>query len=858
MKQRFLLIFMLFSICASAQQSLLERKGSFSFSGEPLEKVIPKLKEIYSVEFSYSDDVVPLEARLSLTAEGESLSFVLNYLEKEFNIRYKQIGRRIVLSRKYEPLLQTVRGIVKDQTSRLPIPAASILVVGTDPPVGGVSAEDGYFKIPDVPVGRWDIQISCIGYNSELLKDVVISTGKELVLEVGLAERVSQMGEHIVMEGKEGLRSKSAEAAVSAYSFSVEESKRYAGSVGDPARMAANFAGVRGTNDENNALMIRGNSPRGVHWRIEGIEVPNPNHFTTEGASSGVVSILSPNIVGNSSFFTGAFPAEYGNALSGVFEIGLRNGNNEKREHSFQLGVLGLEASTEGPVSKKGSSSYLFNYRYSTLNLLDKAGVELNRAEEYKNYQDIAFKLNFPDTRAGSFSLFGLGGLSRAKLDGKRRQDHNYSDVGIAGLTHQKSLKGRIIIRSVLSLSATHIFRDNQLLNLPTGFLELEEDYSKTYARGSFTATKKVSPNYMLEGGAIYSRLFYNFFLRNRDSGNSAYEEIIHFDEKGQAGISQGFVRARQSISPVLLADYGLHFLHFGLTNDLSLEPRIGVRWKLSPSQGLNFGYGKHSKVENLQYYLARDHQKGGHEIQINKDLGFTRARHFVLGYENFLRPDLRFKTETYYQHLSNAPVRQDPFNLYSALNEDTGFITDTLINGGKGRNYGIEFSLEKSFSQNFYYLLNGSLYQSKFRIGEGQERNSSYNGTYSFNFLAGYESEKAGFKNQRVWGLNIGGMYAGGTPYIPIDEKRSEEAGAPVFDLERAYEVRLPDYFRADLQLVYKMYRPEHSIEWRLDLRNLSNKGNPAGYFYDHERNMVRLKRQIGLLPILSCRVDF
>ena len=422
MKYRILLIFISFSFCASAQQSPLEEKGSFSFSDEPLEKVFPVLKKIYAVEFSYSDDVIPLEATFSLTGKDEPLSFVLDQLEKKFGIRYQLIGRRVVLSRKPEPLLQTVRGIVKDRITQAPIRGANVLIVGTDPPVGGITNEEGYFKIANVPVGRWDIRITCIGYDTELMRDVVLNTGKELVLEAGLVEKVSQLGEHTVVAVEDGVRSKGAEAAVSAYSFSVEESKRYAGSVGDPARMAANFAGVSGTNDENNALMIRGNSPRGVHWRIEGIEVPNPNHFTTEGASSGVVSILSPNVVGGSAFFTGAFPAEYGNALSGVFDISLRNGNNERREHSFQLGVLGVEASTEGPLGKKGAS-YLLNYRYSTLNLLDKAGVDLNRAEEYKNYQDLAFKFNFPETRAGAFSLFGIGGLSRAMLDGKRRQE---------------------------------------------------------------------------------------------------------------------------------------------------------------------------------------------------------------------------------------------------------------------------------------------------------------------------------------------------------------------------------------------------------------------------------------------------
>lgn len=859
MKTGLLLLFIVLSWPAAAQQSIPERKGSIHFSDEPLEAVLASLKEIYSVEFSYSDDVIPLMAPMSLSATDVSLQWVLERLAEEFQITYKVLRQRIILSRKQVPLRQTVRGMVKDHATHLPIPGASIVITGTSPLIGAISDGEGYFRIDKVPVGRWDIKISCIGYSPRVLKDLVLHTGKELVLEALLQESFTQMEELRVLANGGDFPSKNASTAVSARSFTVEESKRYAGSVGDPARMAANFAGVTGTNDETNALVIRGNSPRALLWRIEGIEVPNPNHFTSEGASGGVVSVLSPNVIGDAEFYTGAFSAEYGNALSGVFDIALRNGNNERREHSFQLGVLGAEASTEGPISKKNASSYLVNYRYSSLSLLNKAGVDLNRANEYKNYQDIAFKINVPNTAAGSFSLFGIGGLSRAVLDEHNSQlDNNYADVGIAGLNHQKLIKENLLIRSALSFSGTHILKQNEALGLESGFLALEEDYYKTYARASLRATKKFSGNYLLEAGAIYSRLQYNFFLRNRDSENDAYQEVINFNEKGGTRISQAFISSRQTFSPALQADYGFHLLHFGLTNDLSLEPRLGLRWKLSSSQAVNMGYGKHSRIENLQYYLARDHQKGGNEIQINRDLGFTRANHFVLGYEKFLQPQLHFKAESYYQQLFNAPVGLDPSRMYSAINEDTGFITDTLINAGSGRNYGVELSLEKSFFSNFYYLLNGTLYQSKFDIGEGWEKSSAYNGNYNFNALAGYETKLMQMENKQMIGFNIGGTYAGGTPYIPIDLEKSREAGTRVYDMEKAFEFKLPDYFRADLQLVYKNNKPGHSIEWRLDIRNVTNRRNAAFYAYDAEQKTVQLRKQRGLLPILAYRVEF
>ncbi len=218
--------------------------------------------------------------------------------------------------------------------------------------------------------------------------------------------------------------------------FSVEETKRYAGSFNDPARMAASYAGVTGTPDGNNDIIIRGNSPRGMLWRLEGIEVPNPNHFANEGASGGPISILNSNMLDNSDFLTGAFPADYGNAYSGVFDINLREGNNRKTEYSLMAGILGTDCSAEGPFKKGGQSSYLINYRYSTIAMLDAIGVKIID-DGIPRFQDLSFNLVFPTKHAGKFKIFGVGGLSDIS-----EQDTHYVnvfgvDMGVIGVSHQ-------------------------------------------------------------------------------------------------------------------------------------------------------------------------------------------------------------------------------------------------------------------------------------------------------------------------------------------------------------------------------------------------------------------------------------
>ena len=854
MRTSFSVIFVFLS-CAAWTQSMHSKKITIELSNITLEEALTILSISYGIDFSYSDDVVPTQEIINLSIQNEALTVVLDKLLGRFNLGYKINNNRVLLKRSPIILTQTLRGSVRDEITNTPLPGVTILVKGNNRQLGGSTDSRGEFRINDVPVGRVSLVLSCIGFKTLSVENVLVSTGKEMVLNLKISESVTAMNEVMITAQKNEVIPGDGVALTSSRSFSVEETKRYAGSMGDPARMVTAFAGVTGASDESNALIVRGNSPRGILWRIEGVEVPNPNHFTSEGSSGGVVSVLSPNIIEGSDFLTGAFPAQYGNALSGVFDIQLRNGNNEKNEYSFQAGLLGIEASAEGPFSKRKPSSFLINYRYSTLSILDKLDFELNDAGQYKDYQDLSFKINHPTAQAGTFTVFGIGGKSQSDKRNVAVFDRRISDLGVLGITYQDKINESSYLESVLSFSGTQIGNDNELLGFGPSPVRVEESYRKAYIRSSLSLKKRISSHYVLEGGGIYSLLDFKFYLRNRDPGNTQYQEIVNFSEKGKTSITQGFLFARQYFSSSLFGFYGIHFLNFALTRDYSLEPRAGLRWQPSENTAWSIAVGKHSRIENLQYYLARDHQAGGNEVQINKDLGFTRANHFVLTYERTLTSNQRLKIETYYQRLYNAPVQLDPSILYSSLNEDTGFITDTLVNKGKGRNYGIELSFEKTFSDNFYYMVNSSLYQSLFTVGE-QERNTSYNGHYSIHALIGKEFNVNRSRDQL--GLNLKFTSAGGRPFVPIDLERSIQEGSATYLWERAFEEKLPDYFRADFQFIYKKNHPRYSIEWRLDIQNFTDRRNASYYYFNVSDGSVRLKKQVGFLPLLSCRVDF
>ena len=240
---------------------------------------------------------------------------------------------------------QTVRGILRDKESQSVIPGAKVFFEGpvTNPPASfeTTSNEKGEFVFTNVPVGRYAIAIEAKDFQIFGTNNIVVTSGKEVILSYELEQVIESVGQITIKAKPKGDKPNNDAALISARLFTVDETDRFAGSRGDPARMASNFAGVQGADDSRNDIVVRGNSPQGILWRMEGIDIPNPNHFAIPGTTGGSVSIINNKILGNSDFFTGAFPAEYGNANAGAFDLKLRNGNNKKREYSSQLGLLG-------------------------------------------------------------------------------------------------------------------------------------------------------------------------------------------------------------------------------------------------------------------------------------------------------------------------------------------------------------------------------------------------------------------------------------------------------------------------------------------------------------------------------------
>ncbi len=789
---------------------------------------------------------------------------------------------------------QTIRGTVIESASETTIPGASVVVLGSNPLIGTVSNENGEFRLANVPVGRVSIEISFLGYNTQTLSNLILTSGKELVLNIKLEEKVIQTQEIVVKASRKD-QAMNEMAQISARSFTKEETERFAGSMGDPSRMVANYAGVVAQGGaERNDIIIRGNSPMGLLWRIDGISVPNPNHFGSMGTTGGPVSMLNNNLLTNSDFYTGAFPAEYGNALSGAFDIGMRAGNNEKREYVGQIGFGGFEFGAEGPFSKDSKSSYLINFRYSTLEVLEKMGVSVvdNGLPQYK---DLSFKLNFPKTPIGKISIFGVGGLSHIDMvDSKSTDTEKFensidggdtyfgSDAGFVGISNTyyfNNDKDRASsLKTVFSISGTKVtvkmdtFGVNQETKLPIKesiFLQFGEKASEIIYGFNTQFRKKFNAKNNLTIGTTFD--WYSSNYKDSIYSHPYYRTLV--DSKGECGLWQTFAQLQHRFSDKVSLYGGVHFQQFTLNQKMAVEPRASLKWNITPNQSLTFGYGLHSQLQARMVYFRETHidsliyvftptdtfayGKPIKYVKLNKDLDFSKSHHFVIGYDNLLSQNFRVKVETYYQYLFNIPITQS-ISEYSMINSGADYYVedkDSLVNKGTGLNYGLELTFEKFLSNNYYFLITATLYDSKYKGSDNVERNTAFNSNYIINFLAGYEL-KTGTNSSLTFDSRA--TYSGGKRYVPINLAESIRKNERVFDYSKSFENRYPDYFRLDIRIGFKWNSAKFSQEWGFDIQNVLMQKTVSRETYDRVTKTIRRDYQLSFLPMGLWRIQF
>lgn len=767
----------------------------------------------------------------------------------------------------YSQITQTIRGTVIDKISQTALPGAVVFIANSEPVISSIANENGEFVLPNVVVGKQSMQITFIGYKPVVMQNISLNAGKELVLVIQMEEDVTQIAEVEVTAKTDKSRPLNEMSAVSTRAFSVEETQKFAAAVNDPARMATSFAGVVGGSDGNNIISIRGNSPNGLLWRMEGVEIPNPNHFSNVGTSGGGISILSAQLLSNSDFSTGAFASEYGNALSGVFDLKLRKGNDRKREYTAQLGLLGADIAMEGPFKKGYGGSYLVNYRYSTLSMLGKIGVPLGDA--ITNFQDLSFNISLPTKRVGTFGLFGFGGLSYqttqakqdsvlwAKDDFARYTSRFYANTGAVGLTHVKLLQHQDYLRTVLAVSGTQngYYQEKMQNDYATFFKDYQQQFTQTKVTLSSTYTRKLSALSNIRAGLIINQLGYNLVKKELNDSSVLTEKI---NTKGSTQSAQLFFQWNYKLTPKLTSNVGLHYFQLLLNNSNLLEPRASLKYQVNVKNNLSLGYGLHSQLQPIGVYFSKIQEVNDQYRTPNKNLALSKAHHIVFGYDRVINEFSHVKIETYYQHLFNVPISNDTSKMYSMLNEVDGYYTEPLVNKGLGRNYGAELTYERFLNKNLYYLLSGSLYESKFRAPNGKWFDTRFNTNYALTLTLGKEWVLSDRYKSRILGFNLKSVYVGGFRYTPIDLPASINAGETKFVDDKTFALKNPDYYRLDIRLSVKRNYKKLTSTFALDIQNSTNRKNVGGQYFDAKTGDIKYWYQSPLIPIISYRLEF
>ncbi|PWJ44209.1 TonB-dependent receptor [Sediminitomix flava] len=767
-------------------------------------------------------------------------------------------------------ITQEIKGKVIDVITGEPLIGATVSIENTN--TGAITNQDGHYTLESVSVGRHTIVVSYMGYKQSRLPGILVTSSKPLFLDVKLEED-SEILEGVVVTARKGSESYNTMAPVSARSFTVEESSRFAGGLSDPSRVAYNFAGVTFSAPQDNGVVIRGNSPNSVLWRLNGMDVPGAAHFGGGNlAGAGLISIYSSNMLKGSDFFSGAFPAEFSNATSGVFDVSFRQGNNEEHQHMAQMGILGVDLASEGPINKDKGSSYLVNYRHGFIGYYGELA-----GGAAPHFQDLSFNLSFPSKQIGDISVWGMGGLSSNPTPFKKYQVKHDEDkdeynikyrtyfqdflekdihfgMGAVGINHNINVGGASALRSNIGYTTNYYKNDVSYFTqdadtLNTGSLSPYAKYKTHESKLEFSTRlySKLSRKITNETGVRASLLHVDSYASEAPQPTSALHE--HYNVVGNSFSVSAFTQFKFSLSPTVDLTTGLSTTKFEMVDEVTLEPRIGLNWQYLPFANFGLAYGRHTKREELKTYFY----KRPEDNQFN-DLKLSKADHYVLSLGFDLSENTSLTIEAYYQELFDVPVIEGtPYSFanYSNVWQVDGAIT----NDGTGTNIGVDVSLERKMDRGFYYLLTASIFDSKYTDAMNIERNTLYNRNYMATLALGKEFV---VKKKNLLGFNFNATYMGGGRLTPYLEAETHENRSVVNDETRLYEWQGRPEFWLNAGITYKINKERTTRTWGLDFQNAVLTQQMAGYKYNLRENTIDEDNVLFLIPNLYYKIEF
>ncbi|NOQ71227.1 MAG: TonB-dependent receptor plug domain-containing protein [Crocinitomix sp.] len=768
----------------------------------------------------------------------------------------------------YGQSYQTVRGTIKESFTERAIEGVVVKLLSENLTYKETVCDaEGNFTFTDVEIGFYDILFTHVNYKSFIQPSIAVTVSKETVLNIVMENSSKKLDEVEVNFNKERGIPNNEMANSSVFSIHPNDARRIAGGLDDPIRVTGTLPGVTAaTSFSVNNVSIRGNSPRSLKYQMEGVELPNPTHFARIGGSGGTFTIFSMQLMDKSDFYTGAFSAEFGDALGGVFDVKFKKGNSKQHEMTFQIGSLGAEFGSEGPLSKKNNSSYVLNYRYATVGL----GRIGNPSSP--TYQDLSFNIDIPLAKSkGKLQFFALAGTSdrtrsalKDSADWAESLDRTTlylaSTTATIGGVYKKYIGAKTVFKATAvgsyskqSDNKEYIQNDFSIIN------QKINEYTSLPVTGALSIKHKFGLKHSNITGLSYNTTAHDW--RAEKFSFNQNKQIVLMDGSGRSNLLKAYTQSKFSITEKFNILAGAHYLNYDVTNQQTIEPRLSLNYQLNPKHSISLSSGMHSQVENYATYLYEETSSSGEIVNPNKNLGLSKAIHYIVGYRGKVFTNHRLRIEAYYQQLYDVPVDSLTF---STINLEELSDLRTLTNSGTGQNYGIDIGFERYTDNGLYYIFNSSFWRSLYTAGDGVQRSSAFDNNYNLRFIIGKEYKlrasqtKKGVDRYRAFSWNGSLNVLGGQVYTPLDFLNSKLEQETIYDESLAFTEKGETLLFLDFNFSYTINKKKRKSVWAIQVKNLLNNGNALYREYDTVLDKEVEIKSTSFFPNIYYRLEF
>lgn len=724
-----------------------------------------------------------------------------------------------------------IKGTVRNAINNEVLPSVTVIIQGTT--MGVLSDFDGNYVIDKLKPGLYNIEFKYIGFKSKVVYEIQVSNSKPSVVDVALEEESKSIAE---VEVKAAAFYKPQESPVSLRTIGVSEIKRNPGGNRDISKVIQSLPGVASTVTFRNDIIIRGGAPNENRFYLDGVEIPNINHFATQGSTGGPVGLINVDFVKEVDFYSGAFPSNRGNALSSVFDFKFKDGRTDRVGASLTLGSSDLATVVEGPIGK--NTTFIASYRRSYLQFLFKA-LELSFLPEYNDFQ---FRIKTKIDEKNEITFIGLGALDdfSLNLDANKTEDQKYQLQTLPVFGQSNYTVGANYKRYRANGYSTLVLSRNYLNNTTEKYTDNDKnkpiilDYSSKEIENKI----RIENTNLLDGFKLNyglnleSATYTNDTYNNTPFGIIDYSSELNFYKYGVfAQASKGYLKERLQLSVGLRMD--ANTFSSTMNNPLDqLSPRLSASYALTEKISINYNSGIYYQTPA---YTVLGYRNANGDL-LNKNVKYISNRQQVLGVEYNTLSNLRFTLEGFYKHYTNYPmVVADGDTIPLAnLGADFGVVGDRPVAKlTQGRSYGLEFLAQQKLQKGFYGIVALTLVRSEFQDKNEKYVASSWDNRYIVSLTGG----KIFKKN---WEVGAKLRLSGGAPYTPFDIDRSSLIAnydinpRGSLDYSQLNTQRLGNFYQLDVRVDKKYNFKKFSFNIFLDIQNLT------GFVYQLQPNFL------------------